>query len=201
MPKWNDICSGNLVIEERKSEERSSWLWQRSISGRREIRYGRIIMGSAQEKNIRKPVGFTLVELVMVMLLIMIIAAIAYPSFQKYAINARLKAAARDILGDFGNAKAQAVAENKVYEVVFNEGNNTYSIQPNGGPVIVTKSPTNFASDIRIANPNFLGGNVVSFSTRGTCTNGSVELTNSRGSKATITTTITGRAYVEIEPQ
>ena len=142
-------------------------------------------------------------ELVIVMALIAIVAGIAYPSFQKYAINARLKAAARDIMGDFGNAKALAAADsqNRDYEVVFNQGNNTYSLRPVGGSIILTKSPANFASDIRIGPnaPNFGGVPVVNFSTRGTCTAGTVDLINARGSKAEITTTITGRTYVEFD--
>jgi prepilin-type N-terminal cleavage/methylation domain-containing protein len=201
MAEWNDICFENIIVEEWKSEERFPWLLQSSIGGRRKIRYGRIIMGLPREKNISNPTGFTLVELVITMALIMIIAGIAYPAFQKYAVQGRLKAAARDMMGDFANAKARAVAENVDYEIVFDKGNNRYSLQPSGGSVIQTKSPANFAADIRIGpdDPNFSGGNVVSFFTRGTCTAGTVKLTNGQGSTAEITTTITGRTYVNFD--
>jgi prepilin-type N-terminal cleavage/methylation domain-containing protein len=187
------------MIEETKSTGRFSWLLQSSIAGRRKIGYGRIIMGLPREKNISNPIGFTLVELVIVMAIIAIVAGFAVPAFQKYAVQGRLKAAARDIMGDIGNAKARAVAENVDYEIVFDKGNNRYSLQPSGGSVIQTKSPANFAADIRIGpdDPNFSGGNVVSFFTRGTCTAGTVKLTNGQGSIAVITTTITGRTYVE----
>jgi prepilin-type N-terminal cleavage/methylation domain-containing protein len=196
-------CPGGIIfalnifmIEENKSKRKHAWLLGNSIAGRRKIRYGRIIMGPPREKNILKPRGFTLVELVITMMIITIVAGIAFPAIQKYAVQRRLKAAARDIIGDFANAKARAMSENVDYEIVIN-GNNTYSIRPAGGAVLETKSPSKFASDIQVSS-NYPGG-VITFQTRGTSNAGRIELTNAQGSKATITTTITGRSYVDFD--
>lgn len=196
MSGWNDICFKNLMIEEKKSKRRHAWLLGSSIAGRRKTRYGRIIMGPPREKNILKPAGFTLIELVITMMIIMIVAGIAFPAIQKYAVQRRLKSAARDIMGDFANAKARAMSENVDYEIVIN-GNNTYSIRPAGGAVLETKSPANFAGDIQMSS-NYPGG-VVTFQTRGTSDAGRIVLTDGQGSTATITTTITGRSYVEFD--
>ena len=135
-------------------------------------------------------------ELIIVMAIIAIVAGIAFPSFQKYAIQGRLKAAARDMMGDFANAKARAVAENVDYEIVFDQGNNTYSMQQAGGEVIQTKTPASFASDIRIQSP---APAKITFQTRGTSSNETIVLANGQGSTATITTTITGRTYVQFD--
>ena len=65
--------------------------------------------------------GFTLVEAILVLFIIIIVAAIAIPQFQKMAINANLKAAARDLMADFANLKHRAMSENMAYKITFND--------------------------------------------------------------------------------
>jgi prepilin-type N-terminal cleavage/methylation domain-containing protein len=158
-----------------------------------------------KKRRIKFQKGFTLVELMIVVVLIGIIAAIATPAFQRYAINANLKSAARDITSDFLRLKERAIAENVEYRIIFNVAGNSYTIQQGtaaGAPYVdlMTKSPASFGSDINFtANTTFGAGAI--FRSRGTVTNGTIELINSRGSTATITVNITGRTYADIITQ
>jgi prepilin-type N-terminal cleavage/methylation domain-containing protein len=147
----------------------------------------------------RFPRGFTLIECVIAITIIAIVIAIAIPSFQKYAINGNLKAAARDIISDFSSLKGRAIAENTTFSITFSVANNNYLVQQ-GGVTIQTKTPAYFARDIRITSVTF-PGSTITFQTRGTASAGTLNLINSRNSMASITTNITGRANVQFNMQ
>jgi prepilin-type N-terminal cleavage/methylation domain-containing protein len=153
--------------------------------------------------------GYSLVEVLVVIGIIMVVAAIAMPIFQAYAINRNLRSAARDIIGDIFSCKERTIAENRQYRISFNVGANNYTIDrcnTTGSScaaytVIQTKTPTAFGSDISITNAAFGNNSTISFQIRGTSESGNVVLTNSRGSTARITTNITGRAGVTFNMQ
>lgn len=150
--------------------------------------------------------GFSLVELMIVIALMGIMAAIATPALQRYAINRNLKSAARDITSDFLMCKARAIAENRKYRIVFNVAGNDYTIEERDTADTAwinprTKAPTSFESDIIFTNVAFGAGATATFKTRGTVTAGHVWLKNSRNSTAKITTNITGRTYVDFNMQ
>ncbi len=149
--------------------------------------------------------GFTLVELMITVAIIGIMTLIAVPAFQRHAINANLKSAARDIASDFLLLKGRAVSENTEYQIDFDATNDNYEIKrwDTGTSVFVSLAPAqvkgvkNFGEDINITSAVFGAGNKATFKTRGTVTPlGTVQLTNSRNSTATITVNITGRTYV-----
>lgn len=153
--------------------------------------------------------GFSLVEVLITIAIIIIVAAIAIPMLQGYAINRNLRSAAREIVGDFFIYKERAISENRRYRINFNVAANNYIIEQcnTAGSscaaytVIQTKSPTAFGNDIRIINAAFGANSTINFQTRGTTEAGNVVLTNSRGSTATIITNITGRAGVQFNLQ
>jgi Tfp pilus assembly protein FimT len=143
-------------------------------------------------------------ELIITLTILAIVCLIAVASFQRIAINSNLKTAVRDISSDFALYKERAIAENRMYQIVLNVAGGTYNIQQCGatGSVcggynsIQVKNLTQYANDI-IFNP---GGTTVTtyfFQTRGTVTNGTIVLGNSRNSTGTITINITGRANVQ----
>jgi len=162
--------------------------------------------GQRQGKEMSCQKGFSLVELMIVIALMGIMAAIATPALQRYAINRNLKSAARDITSDFMRLKARAIAENRKYRIVFNVPGNNYTIEERNAadtawinPLI--KTPTSFESDIIFTNVAFGAGTTATLEKRGIVTAGTVELTNDRNSTAKITTNITGRTYVDFNMQ
>lgn len=145
--------------------------------------------------------GFSLIELLIAIALVAIVAAIAVPQFQRYANNADLKTAAREISGDFSAVKQMAVANNVRYEIAIDVAGNSYTLsRTDPSAVVWTKSPASFGSGVSFVSTTF-GGAKATFQKRGTVTNGTIILRNIRGSTATITTNITGRTYVEFAMQ
>lgn len=144
--------------------------------------------------------GFSLVEIFVIIAIAMIVAAIAIPSLQSYAVNRSLKSAARDVESDFLELRERAISENTQYRMTFNIGGNNYTLEQPPGTVIQTKSPLTFGTDIRL-NGAGTTATQYDFQTRGTVTNGNVQLINGRGSTATIVTNITGRTSVQFVMQ
>ncbi len=141
--------------------------------------------------------AYTLIELIVTLVILAVILTIAYPTFNRMAINSNLKTAARDMMADFNALRERAMAENREFTLTFDSPNNRYtytSPAAGGNPAVnETKSPANVSSDITFA-PNIAQ---VVFQTRGTISQGgSVTLTNSRNSTAQFTFNISGRSFV-----
>jgi Tfp pilus assembly protein FimT len=146
--------------------------------------------------NIKPKRGVTLIELLIGIGIMMVVMTIASPHFRAYILNTNLRTAAREIEADIEDLKQRAITENNTFEIVFDTVQNRYTIQQGGNPLQV-KTPTVYSQDIRIASAPFGGGSTIAFQTRGTATAGSVNLTNSRGSMATVSINISGRTYVQ----
>ena len=72
--------------------------------------------------------GFTLLELIMVLVIFSILAAIALPGYLSWLPNYRLKSAARDLYSNMQKAKMEDIKENKDWAIVFDSANNCYYI-------------------------------------------------------------------------
>jgi hypothetical protein len=118
-----------------------------------------------------------------------------------------LKSAARDIQSDFLSLKQRAISESTMYRITFDVNANSYTIEKgteSGSPFVPlqVKSPRAFGADIGLQNVGFSGGTpAIIFQERGIATNGQVLLTNSRGSTATVITSVSGRTYVQLNMQ
>lgn len=79
--------------------------------------------------------GFTLLELMVVMILIAVAGAIAIPGFTVWLPNYRLRIATNDLYTNLQLAKAGAVRDRAEWAVRFDTGNNTYELlSGEGGP-------------------------------------------------------------------
>jgi len=152
--------------------------------------------------------AFTFIELLMTLLILAIVAAIATPAFQRYAINSNLKTALRDIASDIALLKERAISENRMYRIPLDIANNRYTLQQCntlGSPcsawsALQVKNLTQFAGDIRF-DPEATTVTSYFFQPRGMVTNGTIVLRNSRGSTASITINVMGRLNAQLNLQ
>lgn len=84
-------------------------------------------------KIIGKSQGFSLMELIVVLALISILAAIATPLVLNWLPNMQLKGAARELFTTLHKAKMGAIKENQNWAVVFDVINNEYRLVSDWG--------------------------------------------------------------------
>jgi len=153
--------------------------------------------GKKKKKNLRSNQrGFTLPEMLMVLILITIICGIFYAAFNRMGVNSELRTAARDIASDFQLARQRAMAESTPLTITFNPGIHTYTVPQLGGGTL-TKTLASYGGGITITNA------AIVFQPRGTTNSppGVIVLINSRASTATISINSTGRANVTFAMQ
>jgi len=132
------------------------------------------------------------------MAIIAAIGVMGYSTFQRMAINGNLRSAAREIIGDIALLKERAMAQNTRLSITFEPSNNRYR----GSDMAAGqwKCPAMIGRDIQITKAAFGTGKTIVFESRGTIQQaGNIELTNGRGSTATITCNIAGRTYVKFK--
>lgn len=161
-----------------------------------------------KKKNILGSKGFTLIEIIIVLVLLAIVAAIALPTFQRLVVNSPLKTAARDLMAEFALGKERAIAESRQYRIILDVDNGSYDIQQcqNTGSTcsswssLQVKNLNRYANDITFDSGSTTVNSYV-FQTRGTVTNGTIVLRNNRNSTATIRINIAGRTNVQFNLQ
>ena len=72
--------------------------------------------------------GVTLIEILTVIGILAIVAALAYPNFKDWLPGYRLKRAARNLFSDMQNAKMKAIKTRSDWAIVFDTANNRYVI-------------------------------------------------------------------------
>jgi len=157
-----------------------------------------------------KKSGFTLVELLIVIFLLGIVAAIGANSWNRYVQNTNFRTAAREIEADIKQMKEIRIsnAAAAVCTITFDVGLNTYTKFATG-LINETKSPATLHetnTNIHLASVNGAAGvSTITFTERGLLSPnmGSIVLKNNpdRNSTATITYSATGRTYVTFDMQ
>ena len=86
--------------------------------------------------SVRHEKGFSLFELIVVLVLLSLVAAVVLPSFTTGMQGIRLNTAARDMVTKLKQARSRAIAEQKVFRVAFGspeQEESTYSITDDYG--------------------------------------------------------------------
>ena len=160
-------------------------------------------------KKLQNHRGFTLIELMVAMAIVAIMSAIAFPFFGDFLDNRNLKSAARDLAGDIFQLKEQAIAEDRLYQISFDQGGNTYKFGKCLDTALPcnldntttnTKSPSAFQNGIVISALSLPAGTVIQIQPRGIINpvgSGTVTLRNGKGSQARINISLTGRTSVD----
>ncbi len=172
--------------------------------------------------QIKKNNGFTFIELVIILLIIGILAAIAAPSFLSMRPNMRLKAAARGLYSNMQKAKLEAVKRNTNVVVLLNAVNcpalptipslrGSYSVFVDDGSgaggiandqtqngTEPTISSVTMPQNVALCLENF--GGATGFTSQGFLIGnniGSLTMSNSKNRSNTITLTIAGGVRIQ----
>ena len=81
----------------------------------------------------RKDSGFTLIEVMVVIGVIAILAALAVPNFNRWMPKRRLSAASQDILSAMQYTRSRALRDNASVGLLFDDVNDTYSVFVDNG--------------------------------------------------------------------
>ena len=152
-------------------------------------------------KNAGNKSGFTLMELILVLVVMGILAAIAIPTFMGLLPAMRLNGAARQVMGDLMNARMEAVKQNNEFRVFFGSPSaNQYQVldddDNNGtastGEEITTKNIQDNYNDVTFSST----GNPI-FYPKGTATSlATITLQNTAGGCKKVKIAITGRVKI-----
>jgi len=142
--------------------------------------------------------GVTLIELIIVMVIIAIGAALTAPNIGGWLPNYRLRSATRDVASILRLAQIKAVSSNTPYRVAFDTVNESYILQyqDTGGGFVTDGGTQSLPTGVKF-NTTF-AGNITTFSPNSTATDGSITLNNNKGSIKTVRLLgLTGRIRIE----
>lgn len=144
--------------------------------------------------------GVTLVELIVVMVIIAIAAALTVPGLGVWLPQYRLRSAARDIVSTMRTAQMKAVSSNTEYRVSFDVNNKTYVIQYQTTAGMVNEgSAQGLPTGIQFTQAIFSGDVAYAvFNPNSTSSAGRVTVRNPKGStKSVVLLGATGRVRIE----
>jgi prepilin-type N-terminal cleavage/methylation domain-containing protein len=145
--------------------------------------------------------GFSLIELLIVLVIVGAVASIGSFAWQSYANNAHLRTAARELTSDIIFMKQNAgSAADTTHTIVFDKTANTYTMN---WTKVQTKAMADFGQGVAIYSlPGGGAAYTLTFLKRGTLSpaSGSIVL-KSGPSTARITFNVTGKTYVTFDMQ
>ncbi len=132
-----------------------------------------------------KSEGFTLLEIIIVIAIAGIIAAIAVPSLVNQLPRYRLSGAARQVMGDLMWARMEAVSEKNEFRIFVIDSHRYQILDDDDNDGIVGSGEKVRVKDIRDEYPDVSISNTTNpiFFPRGSASMGTITLSNSSGSK------------------
>ena len=137
-------------------------------------------MDRAKIEIIKRRSGFTLTELMVVVIIFAILATVAIPGFSKWLPNTRLKRASRDLFSNLQLAKLAAIKQNADCSVTYSSNPDQYTISCLNKTVILG----DYGSGVQFEGPGgetFSAG-TITFNSRGLSNAGYAYLSNDRNS-------------------
>lgn len=143
-----------------------------------------------QERRFGRSRGFTMIEMMIVVVVIGLIAALAVPSFLGYMPKLRVKSAARDIVSSMRLARSKAVSERRPYGVVFDMNSNSVrSFADTDNPAGMsyssndsTTSADTLGAEIELSSCTYNNNCVIFSATGSASTSGDLQLVTKDGS-------------------
>ena len=148
----------------------------------------------------RKESGFTLMELMITVAIILIMASIVVPSFLSWLPRQRLRSAAIDLVADIQSIKLSAIKENRNRAIVFNTANDVYYVCSDDGGNNLWDGPLAMGGDdtgVKVIRLSSIGSGIqfiavggafgvhqphIQFDSRGLSNAVQIDLTNMTGS-------------------
>jgi prepilin-type N-terminal cleavage/methylation domain-containing protein len=135
--------------------------------------------------------AFTLVELVIVLMITGILAAVAAPKFSAALTSARLQAVAERIAGDIRYAKRMAQQNSSTQLIVFDAASDSYTLTGvsdiNRGASTYRFSLTDLEYDCDLVSADFGGSSTLTFSVFGRPSSTGTVVVSCAGSTSTLT--------------
>ncbi len=131
--------------------------------------------------------GFSIAEVLVVVALMVIIAAIALPTWNRLLPSFTLSSATRQVQSELHAIKMRAAAENITFQLAYTEGASAYTVQ-NDAPFAVIKP---LPDGVIVTKAG-----VITLSPRGTASANRVRLQNTAGACSQVIVSPTGRVRI-----
>jgi len=153
----------------------------------------------AIKRNVMNQKGITLIELIVVMVIIAIGAALTTPNISGWLPNYRLRSATREVVSIMRVAQIKAVSNNIRYRVTFDTANNKYFLENSQDlGTTWTKEGEDQTLPTGVQFITTFAGNATTFLSNSTATDGNVTLNNTKGATKTVRLLgLTGRIKIE----
>jgi prepilin-type N-terminal cleavage/methylation domain-containing protein len=132
-------------------------------------------------------VGFSLIELIVVLSLMGILLAIGIPASNKLLLSYQLNGSARRVQTELQNIKMRAASENLGFQFAYGAGSGSYTIRRDGSFFVSKPLPEGIV---------ITQAGIVSFSPRGTAGSNRIRLQSREGGCKQVVVSSTGRIRV-----